>query len=94
MQQFEICKRRHAAEVQEIETYVEEIKSLSDEREALTLEFEQENDLIKHEVAQGEIDMSNVCEVFIKLKALEDLCLLLNGASLLLQLSHKPSLSS
>ncbi|XP_067946164.1 myosin heavy chain, cardiac muscle isoform-like isoform X2 [Watersipora subatra] len=69
LQQFEICKRRHAAEVQEIETYVEEIKSLSDEREALTLEFEQENDLIKHEVAQ---EREEVADMF-RQQSLEEL---------------------
>ena len=39
--------------MQEIEAYVEQIKALSDEREALTLEFEKENDVMKAEVEKG-----------------------------------------
>ena len=53
LEKYESAKSQHAAEVQEIEAYVEQIKSLSDERESLTLEFEQENDLLKQQIQSG-----------------------------------------
>ena len=54
LEQLEVSKRQHAVEMQEIEAYVEQIKTLSEEREALTLEFEKENDVMKSEVEKGE----------------------------------------
>lgn len=53
LEKYESAKSQHAAEVQEIEAYVEQIKSLSDERESLTLEFEKENDLLKLQMETG-----------------------------------------
>ena len=38
--------------MKEVENYVEHIRSLSDERETLTLEFEAENEMLKAEVQQ------------------------------------------
>ena len=38
--------------MKEVENYVEHIRSLSDEREALTVEFETENELLKQQIAK------------------------------------------
>lgn len=40
------------AEMQEVENYVEHIRHLSDEREALIQELETENDNLKQEIEQ------------------------------------------
>lgn len=52
-EKLERTKIQHASEMQEIEAYVEQIKQLSEERESLTLEFEQENDVLKGQIEKG-----------------------------------------
>lgn len=54
MQQLAQLKRDHTDEMQQIESYVEQIKSLSDERETLTMEFEKENETLKAQLDRGE----------------------------------------
>jgi chromosome segregation ATPase len=46
----EQLKRSQAEEMQEVENYVEHIRHLSDEREALIQELETENDQLKQEI--------------------------------------------
>ena len=48
----EKLRRQHAEEMIEVENYVSYIRHLSEEREALTLEFEAENEQLKDEVVQ------------------------------------------
>ena len=43
-------RSQQETEMKEVEHYVEHIRSLSDEREALTLEFEAENEQLKGQV--------------------------------------------
>ena len=45
-------RTQQAEEMREVENYVEHIRSLSDEREALTLEFEAENEQLKAEIVR------------------------------------------
>jgi len=53
LEQHEALKSKHSSEIREIEAYVEEIKTLADERESLTFEFEKENDILKSEIENG-----------------------------------------
>ena len=50
--QIEQLRQQQAEEMKEVENYVEHIRSLSDEREALTVEFETENELLKQQIAK------------------------------------------
>lgn len=49
---IEELREQQAEEMREVENYVEHIRSLSDEREALTLEFEAENEQLKADVVR------------------------------------------
>ncbi|XP_022100546.1 trichohyalin-like isoform X5 [Acanthaster planci] len=44
------AERQHAVEMQEVESYMEQVRHLSEERDALTQEFEMENDQLKKDV--------------------------------------------
>ena len=46
-------------EMREVENYMEHIRSLSDEREALTMELETENDQLKQKLVQIQKDSGN-----------------------------------
>ena len=50
MENTEKLKQQQEEEMKEVENYVEHIRSLSDEREALTVEFEHENEILKAEI--------------------------------------------
>ncbi|XP_064642393.1 golgin subfamily A member 6-like protein 24 isoform X3 [Lineus longissimus] len=52
LENIEELRQQQAQEMQEVENYVEHIRQLSDEREALTLEFETENEQLKGELEQ------------------------------------------
>ena len=52
LEQIEELKQQQAEEMKEVENYVEHIRSLSDEREALTVEFETENELLKQQISK------------------------------------------
>lgn len=64
--QLQQALQQQGEEMKEVESYVEHIRSLSEEREALTLEFEQENEQLKTQIdqlkqeLQGEQD-TNFC---------------------------------
>lgn len=53
LERLELSDQKHAEEMGAIEAYVEQIKSLSDERETLTVEFEKENDALKIQIESG-----------------------------------------
>lgn len=48
-------------EMKEVENYVEHIRSLSHERETLTLEFEAENETLKAEADQLRKQLESKC---------------------------------
>ena len=58
MENIEELRAQQAEEMREVESYVEHIRSLSDEREALTVEFEQENEILKQQLLklQAQLD--------------------------------------
>ena len=47
--------------MREVENYVEHIRSLSDEREALTLEFEAENEQLKADIVRLTNALEGAC---------------------------------
>ena len=49
---IEQLRQQQAEEMKEVESYVEHIRTLSDEREALTVEFEQENETLKQQLSK------------------------------------------
>ncbi|CAH1773987.1 unnamed protein product [Owenia fusiformis] len=53
-----ILRLKQADEMKEVENYVEHIRSLSEERETLTAEFEEENDQLKAEVQLLKADLA------------------------------------
>lgn len=56
LEQLAKLKEDNATEMQQIESYVEQIKCLSDERESLTVEFEKENELLKSQLNGGKTE--------------------------------------
>ncbi|XP_077998230.1 uncharacterized protein LOC144451301 [Glandiceps talaboti] len=58
LKDVEELRIQQAQEMQEVENYVEHIRSLSDEREQLTLEFESENERLKAENEQLRTELS------------------------------------
>ena len=49
---IEQLRSQQETEMKEVEQYVEHIRTLSDEREVLTLEFETENEQLKGQVEE------------------------------------------
>ncbi|XP_066297293.1 uncharacterized protein [Branchiostoma lanceolatum] len=56
-------KLQQAEEMKEVENYVEHIRSLSEEREALTSEFEAENEILRNELEQRKVECDAIAEV-------------------------------
>eukprot|EP00058_Branchiostoma_floridae_P006127 XP_002591615.1 hypothetical protein BRAFLDRAFT_80711 [Branchiostoma floridae] len=56
-------KLQQAEEMKEVENYVEHIRSLSEEREALTSEFEAENEILRNELEQRKLECDAIAEV-------------------------------
>ncbi|GCC29093.1 hypothetical protein chiPu_0007530 [Chiloscyllium punctatum] len=50
MQDLEGVRQQQASEMKEVENYVDHIRNLSEDREALTAEYERENELLKMEL--------------------------------------------
>ena len=50
LESVEELRKQHAQEMAEVETYVDHIRQLSNEREALTLELEVENEKLKSDL--------------------------------------------
>ncbi|XP_048470997.1 coiled-coil domain-containing protein 30 isoform X1 [Rhincodon typus] len=56
MQDLEGVRQQQASEMKEVENYVDHIRNLSEEREALTAEYEQENELLKMELQRLKLE--------------------------------------
>ncbi|XP_067826156.1 coiled-coil domain-containing protein 30 [Heptranchias perlo] len=56
MQDLEGVRQQQASEMKEVENYVDHIRNLSEEREALTAEYERENELLKMELQQLQLE--------------------------------------
>lgn len=59
------------AEMQEVENYVEHIRHLSDEREALIQELETENDSLKQEIEQLKQEQNGLCLKYFQFNILQ-----------------------
>ena len=58
--QNEQLKQHKAEEMREVENYVEHIRSLSVEREALTVELEAENETLKQQIESLQVQTSGI----------------------------------
>lgn len=67
----EKLKMAQTAEMQEVENYVEHIRHLSDEREALIQELETENDSLKQEIEQLKQEQNGLCLKYIQFNILQ-----------------------
>ncbi|XP_043531623.1 interaptin isoform X3 [Chiloscyllium plagiosum] len=56
MQDLEGVRQQQASEMKEVENYVDHIRNLSEEREALTAEYERENELLKMELQRLKLE--------------------------------------
>ncbi len=54
---IEELRQQQTEEMKEVENYVEHIRSLSNEREALTIEFETENEQLKTELEKLHMEL-------------------------------------
>lgn len=72
LESVEELRKQHAQEMIEVETYVDHIRQLSNERETLTVDLEVENEKLKAELEElreeQEKDMLNVKEIGVILK--------------------------
>ena len=72
LESVEELRKQHAQEMVEVETYVDHIRQLSSEREALTLELEVENEKLKADLEDMKQDqdsqMLNLAEIGSVLK--------------------------
>lgn len=79
LESVEELRKQHAQEMVEVETYVDHIRQLSNEREALTLELEVENEKLKSDVEDMKQDQES------QMLTLAEICLLLKDSGFKLE---------